>query len=240
MLFRQISDDRLAQYAYLIGCQQTGEALIIDPERDIDRYIDIATAEGLKIVAVTETHIHADFVSGALEFAERGVDVYLSDEGDEDWKYGWASRPNVTLLKSGDTFPVGKIQIEAVHTPGHTPEHMSFLVTDYGGGANKPMGLISGDFVFVGDVGRPDLLETAAGNVGAQEPSAKKLYASIQEFLKLPDYMQLWPGHGAGSACGKALGAIPESTVGYEKMFNANLLMLSSTANLSRPSTLHR
>ena len=223
MLFRQISDDRLAQYAYLIGCQQTGEALIIDPERDIDRYIDIATAEGLKIVAVTETHIHADFVSGALEFAERGVDVYLSDEGDEDWKYGWASRPNVTLLKSGDTFPVGKIQIEAVHTPGHTPEHMSFLVTDYGGGANKPMGLISGDFVFVGDVGRPDLLETAAGNVGAQEPSAKKLYASIQEFLKLPDYMQLWPGHGAGSACGKALGAIPESTVGYEKMFNASV-----------------
>lgn len=223
MLFRQIADDNLAQYAYLIGCQQTGEALIIDPERDIDRYIAIAESENLQIVAATETHIHADFVSGVREFANRGVTAYLSDEGDADWKYAWASEHDAILLKSGDTFDIGKIQIEALATPGHTPEHLSFLVTDFGGGANKPMGLISGDFVFVGDVGRPDLLETAAGNTGAQEPSARRLYASIQDFLKLPDYMQLWPGHGAGSACGKALGAIPESTVGYEKMFNASV-----------------
>lgn len=223
MLFRQIADDNLAQYAYLIGCQQTGEAIIIDPERDIDRYINIARSENLEIVAATETHIHADFVSGTREFANRGIKVYLSDEGDKDWKYAWASDYDAVLVKSGDTFDIGKIQIEVRHTPGHTPEHISFLVTDFGGGANKPMGLVSGDFVFVGDVGRPDLLETAAGNAGAQEPSARKLYSSIREFLELPDYMQLWPGHGAGSACGKALGAIPESTVGYEKMFNASI-----------------
>ncbi|NND71927.1 MAG: MBL fold metallo-hydrolase [Rhodothermales bacterium] len=223
MLFRQISDDRLAQYAYLIGCQKTGEALIIDPQRDIDRYIALAEAEDLKIVAATETHIHADFVSGSREFAARGVKVYLSDEGDKDWKYQWASEYNTTLLKHRDTFQIGNIEIKALHTPGHTPEHIAFMITDLGGGANKPMGIASGDFVFVGDVGRPDLLESAAGVAGAQEPSARRLYASLQEFMKMPDYLQLWPGHGAGSACGKALGAVPESTVGYEKMFNASI-----------------
>jgi hydroxyacylglutathione hydrolase len=108
-----------------------------------------------------------------------------------------------------------------VHTPGHTPEHLSFLVTDHGGGASEPIGIATGDFVFVGDVGRPDLLETAAGNVGAKEPSARRLYESLQKFNDLPDYLQVWPAHGAGSACGKALGAVPQSTVGYEKRFNS-------------------
>jgi len=221
MLFRQIFDERLAQYAYLIGCQQTGEALVVDPERDIDRYVSIARAEGLTITAVTETHIHADFLSGCREFAARyGVKVYLPGHSPEGWKYGWAGDYDVTLLQNGDSFPVGKIEITAVHSPGHTPEHTSFLVTDHGGGAHEPMGLVTGDFVFVGDLGRPDLLETAAGVKGVMKSSARDLYRSAVGFLDLPDYMQVWPGHGAGSACGKALGAVPESTVGYERRFS--------------------
>jgi len=226
MLFRQIVDPKLAQYAYLIGCQQTGEAIIIDPERDIDRYVEIAAEEDLEIVAVTETHIHADFLSGSREIVERlGAKAYLSDEGDADWKYQWANDPNydVQLLEDGDVFRIGKIEFKAVHTPGHTPEHMAFIVTDVGGGADEPMGMLSGDFVFVADLGRPDLLESAAGHVGAMEPSARTLYDSVQGFLELPDYLQVWPGHGAGSACGKALGAVPETTVGYERRFNAGI-----------------
>ncbi len=222
MLFRQIVDENLAQYAYLIGCQATGEAIVIDPERDIDRYIDLADKEGLDIVAVADTHIHADYLTGTREFAERGVKVFASDEGDADWKFEWLlnSEYNYQLLKHGDTFKVGNIQFEVVHSPGHTPEHVSYLVTDLGGGADAPVGLASGDFVFVGDLGRPDLLESAAGIVGMMEPSARTLHKSVLAFLELDDYIQIWPGHGAGSACGKALGAVPESTVGYERRFN--------------------
>jgi hydroxyacylglutathione hydrolase len=228
MLFRQIFDEKLAQYAYLVGCQQTGEALLIDPERDIDQYLDLAEDEGVEITAVTETHIHADFLSGAREFAERfDTTLYLSDEGTDDWKYEWAQQPkvsggdyDVTWLYDGDTFSIGNIEITAVHTPGHTPEHLSFLITDRGGGADQSMGLVTGDFVFVGDLGRPDLLESAAKVEGAMEPSARTLYDSVQRFLDLPDHLQVWPAHGAGSACGKALGAVPQSTIGYEKQFN--------------------
>lgn len=222
MLFRQIFDEKLAQYAYLIGCQKTGEAIVIDPERDIDTYIDIAEKEGLTITSVVDTHIHADYLTGMREFAERGVHVYASDEGDADWKYEWliGSDYKHTLLKDGDTFMVGNIELRAVHSPGHTPEHLSYLITDLGGGANAPIGLASGDFVFVGDLGRPDLLESAAGHIGAMEPSARTLYQSVQRFLDLEDYLQVWPAHGAGSACGKALGAVPDTTVGYERRFN--------------------
>ena len=227
MLFRQIVDPKLAQYAYLIGCQKTGEALVVDPERDIDRYLAAAAAEGLRITAVAETHIHADFLSGAQALAEKtGARLFLSDEGaEEGWDSKWAKKGDldVTFLHDGDTFRVGNIEIKAVHTPGHTPEHMAFLVTDMGGGASSPMGMVTGDFVFVGDLGRPDLLESAAGVTGMQEPSARHLFSSVQRFLHLPDHLQVWPGHGAGSACGKALGAVPQSTVGYEKRYNASI-----------------
>ncbi len=224
MFFRQVFEPKLAQYSYVIGCQRTGEALVIDPMRDIDRYEAIAAEEELRITAVTETHIHADFLSGALEYAERGVRVYLSDEGGDDWRYSWASEAHdVVRVRDGDAFHIGNIRIQAVHTPGHTPEHISFMITDEGGGASEPMGIASGDFVFVGDLGRPDLLESAAGVAGAMEPSARNLYRSATRFLQLPDYLQVWPGHGAGSACGKALGAVPDSTVGYERRFSPAL-----------------
>jgi hydroxyacylglutathione hydrolase len=225
MLLRQILDSRLAQYAYLIGCPATGEAIVIDPERDVDRYIEAAEAEGLKLIAVAETHIHADFLSGARELAERlNLRVYVSAEGGPDWQVEWAKEyPNSMLLRHGDTFRVGNIDLKAVHTPGHTPEHVSYLVVDRGGGAADPMGLLTGDFVFVGDVGRPDLLEQAAGIEGVQEESARALYGSLPAFLALEDYLQVWPGHGAGSACGKALGAVPSTTVGYERRHNPAL-----------------
>jgi hydroxyacylglutathione hydrolase len=226
MLFRQYFDPKLAQYAYLVGCQRTGEALLIDPERDIDRYVEAAEAEGLRITAVAETHIHADFLSGAREFAARfGTRVYLSDEGGAEWGSDWARGGDVpvTFLKDGDRFHVGGIEIEAVHTPGHTPEHVSYVMIDRGSGATTPIGVASGDFVFVGDLGRPDLLEQAAGMHGVQEPSARALYQSLPRFRALPDYAQVWPAHGAGSTCGKALGAVPQTTVGYEKLYNASL-----------------
>ncbi len=226
MLFRQLFDRKLAQFAYLVGCQQTGEALLIDPQRDIDRYVEVAEAEGLQVTAVAETHIHADFLSGAREFAHRfGTKVYLSDEGGEEWASDWArdGTYDAHFLKDGDTFQVGNIEIRAVHTPGHTPEHLSYLVVDRGGGASTPIGVATGDFVFVGDLGRPDLLEQAAGMHGVQEPSARQLYSSLGRFEELQDYVQVWPAHGAGSTCGKELGAVPQTTVGYEKLYNASL-----------------
>lgn len=226
MLIRQIFDPALAQYAYLVGCQRTGEAVIIDPERDIARYTAEARENGLRITAVAETHIHADFVSGAAEFAaDPEVKLYLSAEGGPDWLYEWpAGRDNVTYLKDGDAFKVGNIRLQAVHTPGHTPEHISFLITDEGGGATEPMAFATGDFLFVGDVGRPDLLESAAGVRGVMESSARTLQSSLAAKLAaLGDYLLILPAHGAGSACGKALGAVPVSSLGYERRTNGAL-----------------
>ncbi|MFO7799208.1 MBL fold metallo-hydrolase, partial [Rhodohalobacter sp.] len=229
MYFKQFFDEKLAQYAYLVGCQANGTAVIIDPMRDIDQYIDHAANQNLTITAAVDTHIHADYISGLREFAERDVKVYASDEGDKDWKYEWlkGSDYDYEFLNDGDQFKIGNITIKAWHTPGHTPEHLSYFITD-GAAADEPMGVATGDFVFVGDVGRPDLLESAAGQENMMEPSARTLFGTVEEFKKLPDYMQVWPGHGAGSACGKALGAIPETTVGYELRYNNSLKSASS------------
>ncbi|MGP1272224.1 MAG: MBL fold metallo-hydrolase [Phycisphaerales bacterium] len=230
MFMRMIYDEKLAQAAYLIGCQRTGEAIVIDPERDVDRYIDLARDNGLRIVATAETHIHADFLSGSRELAERvGARVFVSDEGDADWKYGWLDQKldggsyDHRLLHDGDTFRIGQIEFQAIHTPGHTPEHLMFLVTDRGGGADAPIGIATGDFLFVGDLGRPDLLESAAGIAGMMEPSARRLHSTVRRLDAIPDFVQVWPGHGAGSACGKSLGAVPTSTVGYERRFSPAL-----------------
>ena len=122
-------------------------------------------------------------------------------------------------MKDGSVIKVGNLSLKVLHTPGHTPESISFLLTDHPA-SEEPVMLFTGDFVFVGDVGRPDLLEKAAGFVGTKEAGAKEMYKSIEKFNALPDYIQVWPGHGAGSACGKALGAVPSTTVGYEKVRN--------------------
>lgn len=220
MLIRYFYDTGLSQASYLVGCQATGEALVVDPNRDVEQYIDAARAEGLRLTHVTETHIHADFVSGVPELVERtGARAFLSDEGGADWSYGFADGIDARMLGDGAEFMVGNIRLQARHTPGHTPEHISFMVTDTAG-ADAPMGVFTGDFIFVGDVGRPDLLERAAGIGGTMEQGARQLFRSLQQFRELPDWLQLWPGHGAGSACGKALGAVPSTTLGYEKRFN--------------------
>ena len=226
MLVRQIADPKLAQFAYLIGCPRSGEAIVIDPERDVDRYFDLAARHKLRIVAAADTHIHADYLSGLREMAARGVFVYASNEGGPEWQYEWLIHGDYPhrLLGDRDRFSVGFIDFVAVHTPGHTPEHLSYLVRDAGGGAKDFIALASGDFVFVGDVGRPDLLERAAGMVSVLEPSARAQFASIQtEFRGLPEYLQVWPAHGAGSACGKSLGDVPTSTVGYELRTNRSI-----------------
>ncbi|UHA75508.1 MBL fold metallo-hydrolase [Paenibacillus sp. 481] len=221
MFIRSFYNDGLSQLSYLVGCQKTGEAMVVDPIRDVYPYLELAKAEGFTITAVAETHIHADYVSGALELGKaHGATLYLSDEGDENWKYGYVKEVNHRLLKDGDHFQIGNIHVEVWHTPGHTPESLSFLLTDKGGGANEPMGIFTGDFVFVGDVGRPDLLEKAVGLVGTAAVGASQMFASLQKFKQLPEYLQIWPAHGAGSACGKALGAVHSSTIGYEKRFN--------------------
>jgi hydroxyacylglutathione hydrolase len=220
MLLKRLYDPKLAQASYLIACQATGDAIVVDPNRDVDQYIRAAADEGVRIAYVTETHIHADFVSGSRELAERtGAQLLLSDEGGEQWRYKFADSANARLLHDGDVITVGNIRLGVLHTPGHTPEHLSFLITD-GKATDRPMGALTGDFIFVGDVGRPDLLERAAKMKGTMEDSARALFASIQRFKQNPDYLQLWPGHGAGSACGKALGAVPSTTLGYEKIAN--------------------
>ncbi|MEX2466513.1 MAG: rhodanese-like domain-containing protein [Gemmatimonadota bacterium] len=220
MLLRRFYDDKLAQASYMIGCQATGEAVVVDPHRDTDVYLEAAAAEGMEIRYVTETHIHADFLSGSRQLARRtGALLLLSAEGGQDWQYAFADEDGAGLLRDGDTIEMGKVTLKALHTPGHTPEHLSFTVTD-GAASAEPLGVLTGDFLFVGDVGRPDLLEKAAGVAGTMAAGAKTLWQSLERFKELPDYLQILPGHGAGSACGKALGSVPSSTLGYEKLVN--------------------
>ena len=217
MFFQHVYDKSLAQASYIIGCQVAKEAIIIDAQRDIDVYLKIAKENNLKITHIAETHIHADFLCGSRELAAvTGAELYLSSEGGPDWQYEF---PHEHKLKHGDKIKVGNLSLEVLHTPGHTPESISFLLTDHPA-TDKPVMIFTGDFVFVGDIGRPDLLEKAAGLVGSQDIGANQMYDSIKRFVEIEDYVQVWPGHGAGSACGKSLGAVPSSTVGYEKIRN--------------------
>ncbi len=216
MFFEHVYDKSLAQGSYLVGCQATGEAIVIDAQRDIDVYLEIAKQNNLRITHIAETHVHADFLCGSRELSTvTGATMYLSDEGGEEWHYQFAH----IGLKDGDVINVGNLTLKVMHTPGHTPESISFLLTDHPA-TDKPMMVFTGDFVFVGDIGRPDLLEKAAGLIGTKEAGAKQMFQSLKKFATLPDYVQVWSAHGAGSACGKALGAVHSSTVGYEKIRN--------------------
>jgi hydroxyacylglutathione hydrolase len=216
MYFKHVYEDGLSQASYVVGCQATGSAIVIDPRRDIQVYLDIAEHEGLSIDYITETHIHADFLSGTRELAAAtGAKVLLSAEGGADWQYDFEHES----LKDGDSFMVGNLQFDVVHTPGHTPEHLTFILRDLPN-SQEPVMMFTGDFLFVGDVGRPDLLEEAAGIAGTREEGAREMYHSVHKLDHLPDFIQVWPGHGAGSACGKALGAVPSTTLGYERRVN--------------------
>ncbi len=220
MILEHFYDRFLAQGSYVLGCQQAAVGIVVDPNRNISTYLAAAQREGLRIAYVTETHIHADFVSGARDLARAtGAQLLLSREGGEDWQYRFAASDGARLIRDGDTIDVGAARLRVRHTPGHTPEHVCFVVTDRAA-SNVPIGMFTGDFIFVGDVGRPDLLERAANAHGTAETLARALYRSIVAMRDLPDHLQLWPGHGAGSACGKALGAMPCTTLGYERLAN--------------------
>ena len=217
MIVKRFFEPLIAQNSYLIGCATAGQAIIIDANRDVRQYIQAALALNLLITDVTETHIHADFLSGSRELAHRtGARLCLSDEGDADWKYQFH---HDRRLQHGDRMTIGNVAIDVLHTPGHTPEHLTFLVTD-AAVADRPIAAVTGDFVFVGDVGRPDLLEKSMKIAGKMESGARTLWRSLQQFQQYPDWLQIWPGHGAGSACGKGISAVPHSTLGYERRFN--------------------
>ena len=220
MLFRRFYDENLAQASYMIACEKTREAIVVDPNSDVAQYTRAAGADRVKITHVTETHIHADFVSGAHALAEAtGATLHLSGEGGREWGYTDAALRRAKVLRDGSRINVGRVRLRAAHTPGHTPEHLTFFVSDLDRGED-PVGALTGDFVFVGEVGRPDLLELAAGAKGSMESSAGELYRSLAKIRSEPDHLQIWPGHGAGSACGKSLGSMPQSTLGYERLFN--------------------
>lgn len=202
----------LAQYSYIISSQ--GRSVVVDPSRDTDRYLRFLEEHGLTLSSIVETHIHADFASGARALAQKtGAELALSgyDEG-EHYQYGMPHRS----LRSGDTVKVGTVRVEALHTPGHTPEHLSFVVYDTLCSETEPLAIFSGDFLFVGSVGRPDLLGEEA-KLGL----AHELFQSLHVRLEaLPDSVQIYPGHGAGSLCGTGMSERAESTLGYERRTN--------------------
>ncbi len=220
MLFRRFHQEGLAQASYLIACERSKEAIIVDPVRDPAPYLEAARREGVRVTLVTETHVHADFVSGAPSLAAAaGAELLLSGAGESQAAYRREAYPRARWVVDGDVLRLGAVRLDVMHVPGHTPEHLAFLVTDESTSA-EPVGMLSGDFLFVGDVGRPDLLERAMGRAGTMERSARELFTSLQRVRHLPEFVQLWPGHGAGSACGKTLGALPQSTIGYELRTN--------------------
>ena len=223
MIFERFYEDKITQATFMVGCPVAGEAIVIDPNRDVESYMRAAALAGLRITGVTETHIHADFVSGSRDLAARtGARLYVSDAGGAEWRYAFSAEPNVTLLEDGSELRAGSVRLQAVHTPGHTPEHLCFLLSDLAA-TELPMGAFTGDFIFAGDVGRPDLLERAVGQMGTAEPSARTLFRSLQEFKRQPGHLMLWPAHGRGSACGKQLGGVPVTTLAYELLVNEAL-----------------
>lgn len=223
MIYRRIYDRSLAQASYLVGCPETREAILFDPERDIDRYEREAEEEGVRIVAVAETHNHADFVSGTRAFAaKRPVTVMLSGIGEPpSWTANgpFHAGASIRLLYDCETFRIGSLTFRVRHTPGHTRESLSF---EYLGEQGFPLALFSGDFLFAGDIGRPDLGFLAAGGMSVEE-SAEAMRQSLALLDDMPDATVVLPGHGAGSACGKMICRLPETTVGIERIINRPL-----------------
>lgn len=206
---RRFEAPGLAQYSYVIASE--GEAVVIDAIRDFDLYTSYASEQGLRIVGVTETHIHADFASGSVALAAAtGAELALSgyDQG-EIYSYAMPHRS----LKDGDVLRAGRLRLDVVHTPGHTPEHISFVLFDPEVHEDTPVAIFTGDFLFTGSLGRPDLLGEES-----KQGLARELYRSVhQRIAHLPDTTAVYPGHGAGSFCGAGIGAAAQSTLGHER-----------------------
>ena len=209
MKIKQFEVPGLAQYSYVLSSE--GQAIVLDPMRDFDRYTEYAQEQGLVIKYVTETHIHADFASGSLALAEAtDAELALSSYDQEPCRYSMKHH----ALRDGDALKIGKLRLVALHTPGHTPEHLSFLLFDEERNVCQPLALFSGDFLFVGSLGRPDLLGEEA-----KQALAHELYRSLHERIaSLPDGVQVYPGHGAGSLCGAGMSERADSTLGYERL----------------------
>lgn len=211
MLLQRFEVPGLSQYSYVLASGK--EAIVIDPKRDIDTYLNFAFEKDLTVRYVLETHIHADFASGATALAAHtGAELWLSDyDQGEDYAYGFAHH----AFRDGEELALGDLRLVAMHTPGHTPEHLSFLLYEKNR-CGQPLALFSGDFIFVGSLGRPDLLGEAA-----KQQLAGKLFDSVHEKIKaLPDGTMVMPGHGAGSLCGAGMAERPETTIGYERHCN--------------------
>jgi hydroxyacylglutathione hydrolase len=217
VVFETLRTDGLAHLSYLIGDRASGQAAVIDPRRDVDVYVELARKHQLTITHAIETHIHADFVSGSRELAARTGTAKIDVSVEGSARYGFAHDP----LRHGARIDLGAIRLTAVHTPGHTPEHMAYLATANG----KPWGFFSGDFLFADSVGRPDLLGAA------QTPGlARALFRSVQTALPpLPDALPLYPAHGAGSPCGANI-CDRQSTVGHERRHNPALQFTDESA----------
>jgi glyoxylase-like metal-dependent hydrolase (beta-lactamase superfamily II) len=208
MIIRQFFIPGIAHSSYLIG--GAGSCLIVDPARDTDRYLAAASEEGMKIAGVLETHLHADFISGHREIADRtGAPVYMPEKADCLFPH--------TPVREGSIITMDDLMITVMETPGHTPEHVSYILTHQSRG-NQPVCVFCGDTLFVGDVGRPDLFP------GKAREMASALYTSLHErLMTLPDHCEVYPAHGAGSFCGRMLASKKWSTIGYERTFNEAL-----------------
>jgi hydroxyacylglutathione hydrolase len=222
MLVQQFFVPGLAHSSYLLG--GTSFCAIVDPQRDIEAYIEAANALDLKITHILETHLHADFISGHLDLAEQtGAAIYAPKEGSCKFKH--------VGLVEGDTFEIDEMRISVLDTSGHTPEHISYVVVDLERG-KEPVGVFCGDTLFVGDVGRPDLFPGKATEL------ASKLYDNLHgKLMRLPDFCEVYPAHGAGSLCGRSMGAKRTSTIGYERIANAALQIRDKNAFIQSLTT---
>jgi hydroxyacylglutathione hydrolase len=217
MLFKQFYLESLGHASYLIGSEQTNTALVLDVRRDVDIYFDTAHRQGMQIRYAADTHQHNDYLTGICELPQRGA-VQLIGSARAELGY------SVRSMQDGDRLEMGEIVFEAMQTPGHTPEHMSFLVTDRSRG-DEPVMLLSGGALLVDDVGRPDLL----GSDEDIRHHARQLCHTLQEkILKLPDHVQVYPTHVAGSLCGGSIGSRLSTTIGYERRMNKMLSNLAS------------
>jgi hydroxyacylglutathione hydrolase len=222
MIFKQLRHEPLAQASYVLGCPRAREGVVVDPIADLgaDFYVLEAADLGLDVVAVLETHVHADFVSCARELAAMtGAPHRLHEAATGLVRYDFAP------LRDGEAIRVGQVEIRALHTPGHTPEHTAYLVTDHAR-SDEPWAVLTGDSLFVGDVGRPDLLVgDQALDVMDERERAATQFASIRDrLLSLPDHVEVYPNHYGGSTCGGVnMSGKPVSTIGFERRFNLAL-----------------
>jgi glyoxylase-like metal-dependent hydrolase (beta-lactamase superfamily II) len=208
VIFQQLLNEEAGCLSYLIGCSQAGQAIIVDPARDrVDDYVALARRKGLTITGIVETHVHADHISGNQALAAKtGARIYVHPAANA----AYAHEP----VEHGRQLRVGSVALEVIHTPGHTPDSISLLITDLSRGT-EPWFVLTGDTLFVGDVGRPDF---------GGEQAAARLYASLTErLLRLPDSVEVYPAHGAGSSCGRAMSSKTATTIGFERRFNTAL-----------------